>query len=46
MPISDENVTIYTSSKMVGMTVTKKGDIQFFPKQFGQRRICLKASDW
>lgn len=46
MPISEENVTISTSTKTVGMNVAKTGDVQFLPRQIGRRQICLKASDW
>lgn len=45
IPISEENVTISTSTKTVGMNVAKTGDVQFLPRQIGRRQICLKASD-
>lgn len=46
VPNSEENVTIYFSTQMVGMMETKAGRVEFLPRTTGLRKICLKASDW
>lgn len=45
VPNSEENVTIYFSTQMVGMMETKAGRVEFLPRTTGLRKICLKASD-